>query len=211
MCPAAARGCSPTWRGAPDSPPPSKRETLARHLHGLNTQLNAQRMAEGGIELRCGVRELIDQAAARAVRQAIATTTRRAKVDALLSCHFGAGWGRLFTVADCGEDLAAGRPDPEVYNRVLAALGIGPLATLAIEDAHAGAGAARAADMPVVVARSAYSSADMVEGAIAVGPDLHSRRGWCPAPSGTADADGPVTLDDLADWHARMDFVSRYD
>jgi hypothetical protein len=62
-----------------------------------------------------------------------------------------------------------------------------------------------------LVARSANFSADMVEGAIAVGPGLHSRRGWRPAPSGPADTDGPVTLDDLADWHARMDFVSRWD
>jgi HAD superfamily hydrolase (TIGR01509 family) len=195
----------------PDAPPPSEREMLARRLHDLKTQLYAERVAEGGIVLRPGVRELIDEAAARGVRQAVATTTRRANVDALLSYHFGAGWSRVFEVAICGEDLATGKPDPEVYHRVLTALEVGPLATVAIEDAYAGAGAARAADVPVVVTRSAYFGTDMVEGAIAVGPGLHSRRGWRPAPSAPGDADGPVTLDDLADWHARMDFVSRYD
>jgi HAD superfamily hydrolase (TIGR01509 family) len=195
----------------PDAPPPAERESLARLLHRMKTQLYAERVAEGSIQLRPGVRLLVEQAAARGLRQAVATTTSRANVEALLTHHFGSGWGRLFQVAVCGEDLAAGKPDPEVYHRVLAGLDIGPLATLAIEDAYAGARAARAADVPVVVARSAYFAADMVEGAIAVGPGLHTRRGWRPAPAGAAEADGPVSLDDLVDWHAGMDFVSHYD
>jgi HAD superfamily hydrolase (TIGR01509 family) len=194
----------------PDAPPSSERVLLAHRLHRLKTQLYAERVAEGSIELRPGVRDLVAEAAARGLRQAIATTTSRANVEALLSHHFGTGWGRLFTVAVCGDDLTAGKPDPEVYHRVLAALQISPLATLALEDAYAGARAARAADVPVVVTRSSYFGADMVEGAIAVGPGLHSRRGWRPAPPGSADADGPVTLDDLVAWHAGMDFVSHY-
>lgn len=192
-----------------DAPPPSERETLARQLHRRKNEFYAELVAGGGIALRPGVRELIDEAASRGLRQAITTTTSRANVDALLSRHLGAGWARLFPVVVCGEDVAAKKPDPEVYLRALTALSLGPLATLAIEDSYGGARAARAADVPVAVTRSVYFADEMVEGVVAVGPGLHVRQGWRPAPT-PGPADGPVTLDDLIDWHARMELVSHY-
>jgi beta-phosphoglucomutase-like phosphatase (HAD superfamily) len=96
-----------------------------------------------------------------------------------------------------------------VYSRALSALALGPLATLAIEDSYGGARAARAADVPVAVTRSVYFADEMVEGVVAVGPGLHTRHGWRPVPA-AVPADGRVTLDDLIDWHARMELVSHY-
>lgn len=186
-----------------DAPPQAERERLAVRLHRLKNGFYGELVAAGGIALRDGVRRLIEQAAARGLRQAIATTTSRANVDALLSRHFGAGWGRLFAVVVCGEDVAAKKPDPEVYLRALAALGLAAQSTLALEDSHAGVRAARAAGVPVVVTRSAYFADDPVEGALAAGPGLHTRQGWRPAPSTAAGSDGPITLDDLDGWHDR--------
>jgi hypothetical protein len=62
--------------------------------------------------------------------------------------------------------------------------------------------------VPVVVTRSTYFAHDTVEGAIAIGPGLHTREGWRPAPRAAADA--RITLDDLGDWHARMELVSQF-
>jgi HAD superfamily hydrolase (TIGR01509 family) len=187
----------------PDAPPPAERETLARQLHALKNGFYAELVAGGGIPLREGVRELVEQAAAHGLRQAITTTTSRSNVEALLSRHFGPGWGRLFTVVVCGEDVAWKKPDPEVYLHALAALGFEPLDTLALEDSLAGCRAARSARVPVVVTRSAYFADDPIAGAVAVGPGLHSRHGWRPAPAVATGGDGLITLDDLADWHAR--------
>lgn len=187
----------------PDAPPLDQRETLARQLHALKNRFYAELVAGGGIPLREGVRELVEQAATHGLRQAIATTTSRSNVEALLSRHFGAGWGRLFTVVVCGEDVAWKKPDPEVYVHALAALGFDPLDSLALEDSMAGCAAAHGARVPVVVTRSAYFAEDPVDGAIAVGPGLHSRHGWQPAPAAVTGGDGLITLDDLADWHAR--------
>jgi len=185
-----------------------EREALALELHRRKNIFYGELVSAGAIPLREGVRELMDEAAARGVHQAIATTTGRANVDALLRQHFGAGWRERFAAVVCGEDVGAKKPDPQVYRRTLHALALGPLQTLALEDSPGGVAAARAADVPVVVTRSIYFADDTVEGAIAIGPGLHTRTGWQPAPRASASA--RITLDDLADWHARMELVSQF-
>lgn len=197
-----------------DAPPTAaEREALARELHRRKNIAYERRLAEGAISLRPGVRELLEEAAARRLRMAIVTTTSRANVTALLRHALGTTARPLFEAAICGEDVVAKKPDPEAYTLALQRLGLPPLATLAIEDSPAGVAAARAADVPVIVTRSAYFEADTVEGVLAVGPGLHTRSGWHPAPGGDGNGeagDGCVTLDDLLDWHARMDFVSQF-
>ncbi len=192
---------------------PAEREALARELHRRKNGFYAELVAAGGVPLRPGVQALLDEAAARGLRQAIVTTTSRVNVQALLARHLGAGWARRFDAIVCGEDVAAKKPAPEAYQRALAALQLGPLQTLALEDSMAGASAARAAEVPVVVTRSTYFAQDPIEHAVAVGPGLHTRQGWQPAPAHRApghSAPGRVTLDDLADWFARMELVSHF-
>jgi HAD superfamily hydrolase (TIGR01509 family) len=190
----------------PDAPATTAdREALARELHQRKNTAYERRMAEGGIELRPGVSELLDEAALRGLRLAIVTTTSRANVLALLRHTLGAAALQRFERVICGEDVAAKKPDPEAYRLALNQLGVQPLATLALEDSPAGVAAARGADVPVVVTRSAYFPNETVEGVVAVGPGLHTRQGWRPALD--APDGGRVTLDDLLEWHSRMDYV----
>lgn len=183
-----------------------EREALARELHTLKNRRYADLVRSGGLPLRPGVRELIDEAAAQGLRQAITTTTSRSNVDALLGVHLGPRWRERFVAVVCGEDVQRKKPDPEVFRLALQALGLPPLATLALEDSPGGVAAARAADVPVVVTRSVYFERTTLEGAIAIGPGLHRRDGWNPALAGAA---GRVTVDDLRGWHAQMDTVSQ--
>ena len=183
-----------------------EREALARELHRLKNRCYAQSVDEGTIQLRPGVAALIDEASERGVRQAIVTTTSAVNVQALLGRHLGTAWAGRFDTVVCGEDVRAKKPDPEAHRRALAALRLPALQTLAIEDSCAGASAARAADVPVLVTRSAYFADDPIDGAVAIGPGLHLRQGWHPAP--VARPAAHITLDDLIDWHARMELVS---
>lgn len=183
-----------------------EREALARELHALKNRRYADLVRTGGLPLRPGVRELIDEAAAQGLRQAITTTTSRSNVDALLGVHLGPRWQQRFDAVICGEDVQRKKPDPEVFRLALQALGLPPLATLALEDSPGGVAAARAADVPVVVTRSVYFERTTLEGAIAIGPGMHQRPGWQPALAGDA---GRVTVDDLRSWHAQMDTVSQ--
>ena len=196
----------------PDAPPTAaERDALVEELHRRKTAIYTALVRDSGIPLRPGVRELIDEARDAGIRQAVTTTTSRANVDALLGLHFGKAWREVFEVAVCGEDVARKKPDPEVFLRALRALDLNPLQAVAIEDSPGGVAAALAAEVPVVVPRSAYFASATIEGAIAIGPGLHTREGWRPALAGTAGGgSGPVTLDDLQAWHQEMDSVSQF-
>ena len=200
----------PTHADAPATAP--EREALARELHRRKNIAYERRLAEGAITLRPGVRELLEEAATRGLRQAIVTTTSRANVTALLRHALGAVVGLasrpLFELAVCGEDVAAKKPDPEAYTQALQRLALPPQATLALEDSPAGVAAARAAGVPVVVTRSAYFQADTVAGALAVGPGLHTRAGWQPVPPMPGAGPGRITLGDLLAWQAGHAFAS---
>lgn len=179
---------------------PATRAALAAQLHATKNRLYAERVQTPGIPLRPGVAALIEAAAARGWRQAIATTTSRANLDALLRVHLGADWAQRFDAVVCGEDVARKKPDPEVYAIALARLRLPADAALAIEDAPPGVAAARAAGIAVIVTRSRYFADAPVPGACAVGPGLHTRAGWTPPAAGGRA--GAVDLDDLAAWHA---------
>lgn len=182
----------------PDAPAdPGERDALSRTLHAAKNVAYAELLAAGGISLRPGVRELLEECRARAVPMAITTTTSRSNIAALFRQHLGEAWRDWFTVVLGGEDVAHKKPDPEVYVRALQLMALPPRETVAIEDSPAGVAAARGAGVPVVVARSIYFADVAIEGAAATGPGLHTRRGWEPAVL-EREGDGRMTLDDLA-------------
>ncbi len=189
---------------------PGPREALARDIHARKNRFYGELVAGGGIALRAGVLDLLQECRSRGVLLAIATTTSRVNVEALLSQHLGTEGAAWFCAIVCGEDVVNKKPDPQVYQLVLEAMNIGPLAAVAIEDSPGGVAAARAADVPVIVTRSAYFAEATVEGAIAIGPGFDRREGWRPLPVG-GSADDPIRLDDIIDWHARMELVSHYE
>ena len=176
------------------------REALARELHRIKNHRYAQLVRKGGIELRPGVADLIAEARAQGLRQAIVTTTSRANVDALLGHHLGPAWETIFDVVVSAEDVRTKKPDPEAHRLALAAVRLGARQALAIEDSGPGARAALAAGVPVLVTRSAYFAADAIESALAIGPGLHTCEGWVPAPLSPPQA--RITLQDIAGWHA---------
>jgi HAD superfamily hydrolase (TIGR01509 family) len=188
--------------GAPASP--SEREALASRLHGLKNRHYAAIVAAGHIALRPGVVSLMADCRLGGLPMAIATTTSRGNVDALLQAHFGHGWESGFAAIVCAEDAPRKKPDPQVYQRALERLGLPAPAVLAIEDSPAGVGACLAAQVPVVVTRSMYFATFDASSALATGPGLHSRRGWQVAGQrGEAASGDRVDLELLIGWHAR--------
>jgi len=193
-----------------DAPAPAEREAVAREIHAKKNAYYAELVGSGAIPLRDGVEALMQQCRERGIRMGICTTTSRSNLAALMEVQFGPRWAEWFAVTVCGEDVQHKKPDPEVYVKALRFLAIGPLEAVAIEDAPGGLAAARAADIPVVVTRSAYFARAPIEGAVAVGPGLHERRGWRPALAAAAGAHRGVGLDDIEAWCAQMDNVCDY-
>ena len=177
----------------------AEREALAAELHRLKNARYADLVAHGAINLRPGVRELLDDCTSVGLPMAIATTTSRVNLQALMSATLGARWQHRFAATLCAEDAPRKKPDPQVYQRTLAELGMAAGEALAIEDAPAGVSAASAAGLSVIATRSHYfANADLC-GAQAVGPGLHRTAGWSPAPPQAAE-NGRISLTTLQAW-----------
>lgn len=179
-----------------------EREALARALHQRKNEIYADLVRDGRIALRPGVRDLMLDCRARDVRMAIATTTSRTNVTALLAATLGDRWQEWFEVVVCGEDVTHKKPHPEVYIRARNQLGMRAAAgdSVAIEDSPSGAAAASAVGLHVIVTRSFYFPDDPVTPVTAIGPGLGDRSGWHPAVPESAGISGRIELTDVERW-----------
>ncbi len=146
-------------------------------LHRCKTARFGQLVATGACPLRPGVAAAISAAVRRGQRLAIATTTSRANVEALLSATWGRDAGDPFEIIVAGDEVPHKKPAPDVYLKTLQRLGLPGGDCLAIEDSRNGLLSAAAAGIPVLVTRSFYSRDDDVAGALAVVDSLEDLAG----------------------------------
>jgi HAD superfamily hydrolase (TIGR01509 family) len=114
-------------------------------------------LADRNVSPNPGLLALLDHLRQRAVPLAVATSSRRAYADALLSRH---GVRDRFEFVLASEDVTSGKPDPEIYVKASRRFGIETGAMLVLEDSPAGVGAARAAGAFVVAVPHVHSPAD---------------------------------------------------
>lgn len=177
---------------------PAARAALARRVHQLKNQLYARIVAAGELPLRAGVAALLADCRATGVTLGIATTTSAANVAALLRRHLGSAWRTQFAAVVCAEQAPRKKPDPQVYQCALDALGVAAEDAVAIEDAPAGVAAARAAGVAVIVTHSHYFPHLQAAGVLAAGPSLGSTAGWRPA----APHAGRIDLTQIVRWRS---------
>ena len=134
-------------------------------LHRDKTARYGALMRAGALDLRPGVRALIEDARAQGLKRAIATTTSRPNVEALCSACFGRPATDVFDVIAAGDEVAAKKPAPDVYALALDRLGLPAAACVAIEDSRNGVLSARAAGLRCLVVRAAYTRNDDMSGA----------------------------------------------
>ncbi|KUH83985.1 HAD family phosphatase [Mycobacterium sp. IS-1556] len=123
-------------------PDPTAVAEANRWLHDYTAEL-----FDGGLPWCDGARELLEALAAEGTPMALVTNTQRALTDRALNSI-----GRhYFSVTVCGDEVARGKPAPDVYLQAAELLGLGPAACLAIEDSVTGTAAAESAGCPVLV------------------------------------------------------------
>lgn len=119
------------------------------------------------VELTPGVRTLIEDLRAAGVPVAMVTASPPAWYEIVLERF---GLGDLFDTVVSAADLdGPGKPEPTIYERAAAELGVDPENALAVEDSHHGTTAASRAGMTVVsfgvgAAEGATENADLVAG-----------------------------------------------
>ncbi len=124
-----------------------------------------------------GACELVELTAA-AVPVAVASNSPRALLDAALS---RGGLSAMFPVKLAADEVAAPKPDPEMYLTACALLNVEPADALAFEDSMTGLRSARAAGLPVIgvpTLRQQDFPADVVIGSLRDEELLAWVRGW---------------------------------
>jgi beta-phosphoglucomutase-like phosphatase (HAD superfamily) len=174
---------------------------MVRRLHDRKTAHYLALLRVGAISLRPGVRRLVDEAQRRGLRQAIATTTTPDNVTRLLEVTLGATGARVFEVIGAGDVVPHKKPAPDIFHWVLERLALPAHACLAIEDSAAGAQAARAAGLPVIVTRSRYTAADEIGEVLADLGDLGEPAAAAQGTAGGRRWSGVVDVDTLRGWH----------
>jgi HAD superfamily hydrolase (TIGR01509 family) len=93
-----------------------------------------------------GAREAVRRLAGR-WPLAVASSSNRPLIDAVLQLS---GLSELFQATVSSEEVARGKPAPDVYLEAAARLGVDPARCAAIEDSHSGIRSAKAAGMRVI-------------------------------------------------------------
>jgi HAD superfamily hydrolase (TIGR01509 family) len=97
---------------------------------------------------------------------AVASSSPRERLDMSLG---STGLKRFFDVVVAGDEVANGKPAPDIYLAAAEGLGVDPAECVAVEDAPAGVAAGKAAGMRVVaVLRGSYSPEQLAQADIIV-------------------------------------------
>jgi beta-phosphoglucomutase family hydrolase len=106
-----------------------------------------------GIAPLPGTTALLEDLKRAGIPCAIGTSTPRANVECVLELTGLAG---CFHDIAASEDVSRGKPDPQVFLKAAAKLGVEPACCVVIEDAHVGLRAARAAGMKALAVTTTH-------------------------------------------------------
>ena len=160
-------------------------------LHRDKTARYTARVAAGGLTLRPGVRRLMAEAKRARLKLAIATTTSRPNVMALLK---SVGDVPAFDVIAAGDEVANKKPAPDIFLAALRDLALPAEACFAVEDTLNGVKSAIGAGLRVLVTTSQYGGTGPFPGALGVVSDLGEPRAPARGLAGATPLGGVVTL-----------------
>ncbi len=120
-------------------------------IHRRKSDLYRQKLVAGKVELRPGIRRLVNECRQAGLQLAIATSSSRKNVNTLLHDTFGANGNELFPVIVTCDLVADKKPSPAVYHYALSELGLKQEHCIAIEDTKNGNLAALAAGIKTVI------------------------------------------------------------
>lgn len=128
---------------------PAEIARLADRKEALYREL----VVEMGLSALPGVAELLKELAKARIPFGVGSSTPRSNLDAAIPLL---GLPVSFDVIVAGEDVAKGKPDPEVFLRCAEFLRVPPQASVVIEDAHVGVQAAKAGGMKCVAVATTH-------------------------------------------------------
>jgi len=147
-------------------------EATINRLHEIKTAYYENAVNSGAVALRPGVLALMNEARAQGLQLAIATTTSPVNIAALLRTAVGSDWRNHFLAVGDASNAPVKKPNPQVYMKVLADMGLRAADCVAFEDSANGLRAARAAGLATVITPNSFTAHHSFTGALRVVPDL---------------------------------------
>ena len=151
---------------------PDNFDDFVKHLHAVKTTHYTAMMRTGGVPLRPGIRQLINDARKADITLAIATTTSPENVGALLEVGLGKDWESYFASVGCGDIVPLKKPAPDIYNWVLNEIKLPASDCIALEDSNNGLRSSLAAGIKTYITTNHYTRSQDFTGAAAVLEDL---------------------------------------
>jgi len=147
-------------------------DSLISGLHAAKNRIYIQMLQQGKITLRPGVKRLLLSARKAEIGLAIATTTSRENVIALLEQTLNPRAPSWFEVIATAQEVSDKKPSPAVYNYVLEAMQLEAKHCLAFEDSENGLTASQRAGIKTIVTINDYTQKGDYSKALLVLSDL---------------------------------------
>lgn len=129
-----------------------------------------KRYGDGRLPVKAGVREILSWIKEHGIKIALASSTRRAIVEAELKA---AGLYDYFDKVICGDMVEKSKPAPDIFLKACNELGVRPCDAYAIEDSYNGVRSAQSAGLKCIMVPDLVPATDeMRELAERVLPDL---------------------------------------
>jgi beta-phosphoglucomutase family hydrolase len=139
-------------------------EEIAR-LANRKEALYREIVAESEIAPLPGVVEWLHRLKEAEIPSAVASSTQRANIEAVLA---RLGLEEVFQAIVSAEDVVHGKPDPDVFLKAAERLKMAPRKCVVFEDAHVGIEAGHAAGMKVVAVATTHSPDELREADVVV-------------------------------------------
>ena len=143
-------------------------DQLIQRIYQAKSKKFQDMIHNGELNLRPGVKRLLDSAREQGVRLAVATTTNPGNVTSLLASTLGEASIGWFEVIAAGDIVAAKKPAPDIYHYALQHMGMGPQGCVALEDSANGLKSSLAAGLPTLITVSGYTADEDFSGAALV-------------------------------------------
>lgn len=135
-----------------------------------------QEVDAAGAPLKPGLLALLDFLEAHGIAKAVASSSERSAIERLLG---SVDLLPRFAAIAAGDEVEHGKPAPDIFLLAASRLGVAPERCLVLEDSEAGARAACAAGMTMIIVPDLKPPCDEVARlAAAVLPDLHAVQDW---------------------------------
>jgi HAD superfamily hydrolase (TIGR01509 family) len=168
------------------------KDAPADALFAKATQKLQALIDEGALRLKPGVTELLDELDRAGLPRGVATSSDRKKALHHLE---RVGIADRFPVIVTRDDVARGKPHPDLFLRAAQAIGTPPRRCLALEDSYNGVRAAHAAGMPVIMVPDLLPpTEEMHQRCLAIVQDLHGVKAILLALSDRAGLHKPASL-----------------